>query len=501
MKNFKTLSGMRNLFLGLTLVVGLMFSQTTFAQFTYDQGFETDTYGWYSGGDYGTLERVSSGTDGITSANGSWHCIMEGTASAPYTYFNGSKTDFRDGFTASIDIYIDVNMDESTGFDYTVAVKKQDGSGLRDFIWHVGQVDGYGLLVNASNNTDFVFNASKLLNNNGGNYYTITESGWYTFKNVYYNNAGALACDLELYDDGGNLLLTNTRTNSADLIATVVGGNWYGWFCYISVAGGVPTDDVTMFYNNEVCNNMMVDLVDSHGWAIDGSLEYREGGGNPWEDATEVGIGQFCINTERSQIGLRMTYGPQIQKLGGVITAENYTFQTINTTVELMDGGNPVNGGVVTYSSDGWFDFGITGDDGDGICQMEMLPVPYSFRMTYDGYTKSKKELVSSVNNYFTFEVADLKSALVDGENAIQMAAYPNPFSGNATIAFELENTQDVTVAVYDVTGKLVEVLQEGMMEAGAQKLIWEGNDVQKGVYFVRFSSEGKVYNKSIVKM
>ncbi|MCB2208392.1 MAG: hypothetical protein KQH67_08840 [Bacteroidetes bacterium] len=215
----------------------------------FTQGYEINTDGWYdqNNGWYGIVTQTASGTDGITSSEGSWHAIFEeDTDSAPYTSFCGNLDTWTGNWFAQTDVYLDINWTDGEGFDYSVAASRQDGTHLRDFIWHVGYVDGYGLLVNASNNTDAIFNSYKLLNENGGNYYTITSSGWYTLKTVFTDVGDVLTVNLELYDASGTLLLTNTRSNPADLISTVVGGSRYGWFTFISVDGGIALDETIL---------------------------------------------------------------------------------------------------------------------------------------------------------------------------------------------------------------------------------------------------------------
>lgn len=247
-----------------------------------------------------------------------------------------------------------------------------------------------------------------------------------------------------------------------------------------------------------------VHLKDSNGNHLaGGSLEYREGGPNGWQTATEISDGVFCIDTERTQVGLRMTYSPQVLKVPQIPTNTDYTFQMENVTVELTDGGTPVDGGVVSYSSNGWHQFGsgTTGDDGSGIVTMDMLPTVYSFRMDYDGMHKFKKQIISSANKHVTFDIAELKTASIEAENDFQLVAYPNPFSGNTTIAFSLEEAREVNISVFDQTGRLLEVLQDGIQTEGNHKINWDASGVSKGVYFVRLSSGGKVVHQNIVKM
>ena len=66
---------------------------------------------------------------------------------------------------------------------------------------------------------------------------------------------------------------------------------------------------------------------------------------------------------------------------------------------------------------------------------------------------------------------------------------YPNPFNARTTIEFELAKGSNVRLAVYDITGALVEVLQDGYMEAGKQSVVWDASKVSSGAYFYRLAS------------
>ena len=68
---------------------------------------------------------------------------------------------------------------------------------------------------------------------------------------------------------------------------------------------------------------------------------------------------------------------------------------------------------------------------------------------------------------------------------------YPNPFNSETTIQYSLANTSDVTLAIFDIRGKLVSVLVDEKLDAGTYRVRWDGRDqigqfVSGGVYFSR---------------
>ena len=66
---------------------------------------------------------------------------------------------------------------------------------------------------------------------------------------------------------------------------------------------------------------------------------------------------------------------------------------------------------------------------------------------------------------------------------------FPNPFNPVTTIAFTLRDAARVRLCVYDIAGRLVRVLEEGVFDAGRREVVWDGKDgaggrVASGVYF-----------------
>jgi hypothetical protein len=78
------------------------------------------------------------------------------------------------------------------------------------------------------------------------------------------------------------------------------------------------------------------------------------------------------------------------------------------------------------------------------------------------------------------------------------LAPFPNPFRSATTLAFELERSGRVTIEVFDVSGRKVRTLQDGMLDADRYSVAWDGvNDagrrVAPGVYFARMSTAEQI--------
>ncbi|HOC88362.1 MAG TPA: DUF4623 domain-containing protein [bacterium] len=68
---------------------------------------------------------------------------------------------------------------------------------------------------------------------------------------------------------------------------------------------------------------------------------------------------------------------------------------------------------------------------------------------------------------------------------------YPNPFNAATTIAFVLPRKSHVRLEVFDLTGRQVATLIEGMREAGQHRIAFEGSRLSSGLYYCRLTAAG----------
>ncbi len=66
---------------------------------------------------------------------------------------------------------------------------------------------------------------------------------------------------------------------------------------------------------------------------------------------------------------------------------------------------------------------------------------------------------------------------------------YPNPFNPITAIKFSIPKTQYVKLSVYDVLGKEVSVLVNGVMQAGSYIVDFNASDLPSGLYFYKLTA------------
>ena len=77
-------------------------------------------------------------------------------------------------------------------------------------------------------------------------------------------------------------------------------------------------------------------------------------------------------------------------------------------------------------------------------------------------------------------DINPLPKALLLGSN------YPNPFNCNTIIPVTISKKGTINISIYNQKGELIEVLQDGELDAGVHRLTWESNDNPAGVYLCR---------------
>ncbi len=82
--------------------------------------------------------------------------------------------------------------------------------------------------------------------------------------------------------------------------------------------------------------------------------------------------------------------------------------------------------------------------------------------------------------------------------------SYPNPFSPSTTIRYSLPARSHVRLGIYDVAGREVSVIQDGVQPVGPHEVRWDGADrkglpLSAGVYFVRLDAGGETRTSKIM--
>jgi Secretion system C-terminal sorting domain len=91
------------------------------------------------------------------------------------------------------------------------------------------------------------------------------------------------------------------------------------------------------------------------------------------------------------------------------------------------------------------------------------------------------KELLASKTVYLD---AGKKTILDDGSFALE-ASYPNPFNPSFTVPFSVTSSQNVSILLYDLSGKLIQTVADGYYSPGNYKIRVSCDQLVSGVYLL----------------
>ena len=79
------------------------------------------------------------------------------------------------------------------------------------------------------------------------------------------------------------------------------------------------------------------------------------------------------------------------------------------------------------------------------------------------------------------------------------MGNYPNPFNPETTIDYELPQTSEVYLAVYDLLGHEAAVLVDGLQSAGRHMVRFDASNLPSGPYVYRLQTGDKIVARTMI--
>lgn len=76
---------------------------------------------------------------------------------------------------------------------------------------------------------------------------------------------------------------------------------------------------------------------------------------------------------------------------------------------------------------------------------------------------------------------------------------YPNPFNPSTKIIYSLKQSAHITLEVFDILGRSVQILFEGLKNIGEHEIIFSGKDLASGIYYYQLRTAGKISTKKML--
>ena len=210
--------------------------------------------------------------------------------------------------------------------------------------------------------------------------------------------------------------------------------------------------------------------------------------------AVTAGVG---INSTRNILVSAENLGSNIH--------ENYIINQLARTLDFRD--NQSTDGVGANHE--W----VFQNDGNHAVVEWPLHLDVSYSTTSTAYTHSTQGFPVGNLHAFPDKLAEWQTLATEDENiSLEPSSfslkqnYPNPFNPSTEISFSLEANSNIELAIFNVIGQKVRVLENGSRLAGTHTIKWDGRDqlgnaMPTGLYFYTLTDGANSITKKMALM
>jgi len=111
---------------------------------------------------------------------------------------------------------------------------------------------------------------------------------------------------------------------------------------------------------------------------------------------------------------------------------------------------------------------------------------------------------MQAILEFFGFDIVTALPEIEESE--LYISAYPNPFKNSTSIAFNLSETMNVKLDIYNLTGQGIVNLIDTELGSGIHEVIWNGTDASgnylpDGIYFYTLKAGTKQMTRKLILM
>ncbi len=170
----------------------------------------------------------------------------------------------------------------------------------------------------------------------------------------------------------------------------------------------------------------------------------------------------------------------------------DFTYEADSTGLNLMF--TSITGNTGGTQTD------VTWSFGDGNTSAEKDPVHHyhsagTYFVCLDWSNSQQGCFVSGCDTISVFDYTDIGGL---NEKMRELKVYPNPFSTETTIEFELNEPAETTIEIFDLVGRSVTLIDSGILSSGSHLFKWNTEGAAPGVYFLRLNLSGEKYNSRL---
>lgn len=129
--------------------------------------------------------------------------------------------------------------------------------------------------------------------------------------------------------------------------------------------------------------------------------------------------------------------------------------------------------------------------------ESKTIPVTY-----LTPHTRFKFEMNSGGGNNIYLDDINISGILGVSENEVvsgSLALYPNPTKGSCTLSFDMQESNDAELQVFNLLGMQVQQMYLGELHRGAHNVMINTSEFQSGIYLVQLRLDDQRYTRRLV--
>jgi len=126
-----------------------------------------------------------------------------------------------------------------------------------------------------------------------------------------------------------------------------------------------------------------------------------------------------------------------------------------------------------------------------GTSACKIVYIGFPFGTIYD--ESKREEFAGKILKYFGYD--DTKSSVnnVTPNEFKLIGNYPNPFNNSTVIKFNLPNSGNVEITVYNINGQKVATAFNGNLNAGINNISFTSDNLSSGIYIYRVKTNSNI--------
>lgn len=177
-----------------------------------------------------------------------------------------------------------------------------------------------------------------------------------------------------------------------------------------------------------------------------------------------------------------------------LILPQNNATNQLQFVTLLWDSNSYATSFRVQLSTDSMFSSNIIFDSSVANTPLQMRPNFLTLGMKYYWRVNATNFLgISPWSVIWNFTIRTVGIQLISSEipdSYKLLNNYPNPFNPITKIRFQIPKTSNVEIKIFDITGKNIYNLVNGIIKEGIYEYLFDASSLASGIYFVKMQAE-----------